>query len=104
MTPHSRPEPASDAESTFPRDATEEEIRSLPRIVDKVPFSAWAAALIGSAERFSYYAVLSIWRALRKPNNPCELHYQRGGVACNKQLTKGAGFSPNTRFRELHAA
>lgn len=55
-------EPVSDAESNFPRDATEEEINSLPRIVDRVPFAAWAAALIGSAERFSYYAIISIWR------------------------------------------
>lgn len=56
-------EPISDTESNFPRDATEEEISNLPRIVDRVPFGAWAAALIGSAERFSYYAIISIWRA-----------------------------------------
>lgn len=55
-------DPVSDAESNFPRDATEEEIDTLPRIVDRVPFAAWAAALIGSAERFSYYAIISIWR------------------------------------------
>jgi hypothetical protein len=46
----------------LPRDATEDEIRTLPRVVDKIPLAAWAAALVGSAERFSYYCIISIWR------------------------------------------
>jgi len=56
-------EPVSDAESSLlPRDATEEEIRTLPRVVDRIPLAAWAAALVGAAERFSYYAIVTIWR------------------------------------------
>lgn len=55
-------EPLSDTESQFPRDATEDEMRTLPRVVDRIPLAAWAAALIGAAERFSYYAIISIWR------------------------------------------
>lgn len=46
----------------LPRDATEDEIRTLPRVVDKIPLAAWAAAFVGSAERFSYYCIISIWR------------------------------------------
>jgi hypothetical protein len=46
----------------LPREATEDEIRTLPRVVDKIPLAAWAAALVGSAERFSYYCIISIWR------------------------------------------
>ncbi|KAL2268417.1 hypothetical protein VTJ83DRAFT_3263 [Remersonia thermophila] len=59
------PEPAhrssSDGE-VLPREATDEDLRTLPRIVDKVPLAAWAAALVGSAERFSYYCIISIWQ------------------------------------------
>ncbi|KAL1844005.1 hypothetical protein VTJ49DRAFT_6409 [Mycothermus thermophilus] len=61
----SRPEPthktSSDGE-VLPREATEEDLRTLPRVVDKVPPAAWAAALVGSAERFSYYCIISIWQ------------------------------------------
>lgn len=46
----------------LPRDATEDEIVTLPRVVDKIPLAAWAAAFVGSAERFSYYCIISIWR------------------------------------------
>lgn len=60
--PNLSTDPVSDSESALPRDATEEEIRTLPRAVDRIPPAAWAAALIGSGERFSYYAVISIWR------------------------------------------
>jgi POT family proton-dependent oligopeptide transporter len=51
----------------LPRDATEDEIRTLPRVVDKIPVAAWAAALVGSAERFSYYCIISIWREFYYP-------------------------------------
>ncbi|EMD85234.1 hypothetical protein COCC4DRAFT_76455 [Bipolaris maydis ATCC 48331] len=44
------------------RDATEAEIRDLPHIVDSVPFVAWAAALIGAAERFGYYSTVITWQ------------------------------------------
>ncbi|KAK4124396.1 oligopeptide transporter [Parathielavia appendiculata] len=44
------------------RNATEDEIRSLPKVVDKIPLAAWAAAMVGSAERFSYYSIISIWQ------------------------------------------
>ena len=51
----------SDALS-LPRDATDDEIRSFPRVVDSIPLAAWGAALVGSSERFSYYATVSVWR------------------------------------------
>ncbi|KAK7420418.1 peptide transporter ptr2 [Neonectria magnoliae] len=38
------------------RDATEEEIKSLPHIIDKLPPAAWAAALIGASERLIRWA------------------------------------------------
>jgi hypothetical protein len=53
--------PVSDIE-LLPRDATDEEIRNLPLVVDHIPLAAWAAALVGAAERFSYYSIISIWR------------------------------------------
>ncbi|KAL2257918.1 hypothetical protein VTK26DRAFT_8974 [Humicola hyalothermophila] len=56
-------EVVSSSEGCFqPRDATEDEIRSLPRVVDKIPLAAWAAAMVGAAERFSYYSIISIWQ------------------------------------------
>ncbi|KAK3290960.1 oligopeptide transporter [Chaetomium fimeti] len=55
-------EPVSDVESTLPRDATDEEVHTLPRVVDRIPIAAWAAALVGAAERFSYYSTVSIWQ------------------------------------------
>lgn len=61
-------EPVSDVESTLPRDATDEELHALPRVVDRIPVAAWAAALVGAAERFSYYSTISIWR---KGVRPC---------------------------------
>jgi len=50
------------SDADLPRDATDEEINSLPHIVDKLPPKAWAAAAIGATERFSYYCFVSIWR------------------------------------------
>lgn len=44
------------------RDATDDEIDKLPHIIDKLPPEAWAAAVIGASERFSYYCFVSIWR------------------------------------------
>lgn len=50
------------AVDSIPRDATDEEVENLPHLVDKLPPAAWAAALIGASERFSYYCFVSIWR------------------------------------------
>ncbi|SPO04646.1 related to H+/oligopeptide symporter [Cephalotrichum gorgonifer] len=44
------------------RDATNDEIKSLPHVIDRVPPAAWAAALIGAWERFSYYCIITIWQ------------------------------------------
>ncbi|KAF2027053.1 oligopeptide transporter [Setomelanomma holmii] len=44
------------------REATEAELRDLPHIVDRVPFVAWAAALVGAAERFGYYSTVITWQ------------------------------------------
>ncbi|GJD01078.1 oligopeptide transporter [Colletotrichum higginsianum] len=52
------------AVDSVPRDATDDEVENLPHLVDKLPPAAWAAALIGASERFSYYCFVSIWRAL----------------------------------------
>jgi len=61
-TPYVSTEPVSDVESSFPREATEDELQTLPRIVDKIPLAVWAATFVGATERFSYYAALAIWR------------------------------------------
>jgi POT family proton-dependent oligopeptide transporter len=62
--PVSSSEAVSDIESTLPRDATDEEVHTLPKVVDRIPIAAWAAALVGAAERFSYYSTISIWREM----------------------------------------
>ncbi|KAK3346085.1 oligopeptide transporter [Lasiosphaeria hispida] len=62
QTPTVSTESVLDMESSPPRDATEEELQELPRIVDRIPLAAWAAALVGATERFSYYAVLAVWQ------------------------------------------
>jgi POT family proton-dependent oligopeptide transporter len=66
--PISSSEAVSDIESTLPRDATEDEVRTLPKVVDRIPIAAWAAALVGAAERFSYYSTISIWREEPSPS------------------------------------
>lgn len=44
------------------RDATRDEIESLPHVVDDVPYIVWAALLAGAAERFTFYAITAPWR------------------------------------------
>lgn len=45
-----------------PREATADEIKSLPHVVDRLPFSAWAVIIAGAAERFAYFGVIAPWR------------------------------------------
>ncbi|KAF1828645.1 oligopeptide transporter [Decorospora gaudefroyi] len=44
------------------REATKDEIQNLPHIIGKVPFEAWAAAILGAAERFGYYSTIITWQ------------------------------------------
>lgn len=44
------------------RDATEDEIRDLPHVVDTLPFIVWIALVASGAERFTFYAVTTPWR------------------------------------------
>lgn len=50
------------------RDATEEEIRTLPHIIDEIPAAVWIAQFIGAAERFTYYGITAPWRETRQPS------------------------------------
>jgi hypothetical protein len=51
--------------STFEdRDATEEEINTLPHVVDKIPFSATLVIIAGAGERFTYFAIIAPWRKI----------------------------------------
>ncbi|KEZ41454.1 hypothetical protein SAPIO_CDS7590 [Scedosporium apiospermum] len=43
------------------RDATQEEIDSLPHVADKLPFAAWAVILAGAFERFTYFGLIAPW-------------------------------------------
>ncbi|KAK1981817.1 oligopeptide transporter [Colletotrichum cereale] len=58
--------PTSDADAQaldcLPRDATDDEIDSLPHVIDKLSPAAWVAALIGASERFAYYCFVSVWQ------------------------------------------
>lgn len=56
-----------------PRDATEEEIQSLPHTVDSIPRAVWIVTIAGAAERFSYYAVSAPWR--ESDSNPFASHH-----------------------------
>ena len=44
------------------RDATEDEIETLPHIRDKLPFVAWVVIIAGAAERFTYFGLMAPWR------------------------------------------
>ena len=57
----SRTESTSEDDHT-PRDATEEEIKSLRHVVDTIPRIVWVALMVGAAERFTYYGVSAPWR------------------------------------------
>ncbi|KAK3997948.1 putative peptide transporter [Cladorrhinum sp. PSN332] len=49
-------------DTTLPRDATEEEIASLPHVTDKIPFAAWAVIIAGAGERFTYFGLITPWQ------------------------------------------
>lgn len=44
------------------RDATEEEIKDLPHVVDSVSRAVWVALIANATERFTFYAVTTPWR------------------------------------------
>ena len=44
------------------RDATEDEVKTLPHVVDSIPIVVWIALVAGALERFTYYAVTAPWR------------------------------------------
>ncbi|PLB55687.1 oligopeptide transporter [Aspergillus steynii IBT 23096] len=44
------------------RDATEDEIKTLPHVVDSVPFIVWVALVAGASERFTFYAISAPWQ------------------------------------------
>ena len=46
------------------RDATEEEIAAYLPGIDRIPAAVWIVALVGAAERFSFYATTVPWRML----------------------------------------
>ena len=47
------------------RDASDHECQTLPHVVDEIPTTVWIAALIGAAERFTYYGITAPWRELQ---------------------------------------
>lgn len=52
----------SSSESFQTRDATDEEIDSLPHVMDSTPTAAWIVVLAGAAERFTYFGIIAPWR------------------------------------------
>lgn len=49
-----------------PRDATEEEIKTLRHVSDRVPSAAWIVILAGAAERATYFGIIAPWRTLTR--------------------------------------
>ncbi|KAK0666769.1 putative peptide transporter [Cercophora samala] len=49
-------------DSILPRDATEDEIATLPKVTDKIPFAAWAVIVAGAGERFTYFGLIAPWQ------------------------------------------
>jgi hypothetical protein len=56
------PEPPHPDGSDELRDASDEEIRDLRHIIDKVPRKVWIVLLASGAERFTFYVVSTPWR------------------------------------------
>ena len=54
-------------EAFSPRDATDLEIETLPYVIDRVPFAAWAVIFAGAAERFTYFGLIAPWRESQLP-------------------------------------
>ena len=46
----------------FPRDSTEDELKSLPHVVDRIPLRAWIVIIAAASERFTYFGVMAPWR------------------------------------------
>ncbi|MCJ1265026.1 peptide transporter ptr2 [Lobaria immixta] len=45
-----------------PRDATEEEIKTLRHVSDRIPTAAWIVILAGAAERATYFGIIAPWQ------------------------------------------
>jgi POT family proton-dependent oligopeptide transporter len=44
------------------REAMEDDIKTLRHVVDYIPRRVWIAALVGAAERFTFYGITAPWR------------------------------------------
>jgi hypothetical protein len=53
-------------ENSFPREATNEEIKNLIHEVDDFPGTAWLLVFTGAAMQFARYGVTVIWRKYPK--------------------------------------
>ncbi|KAL8836194.1 MAG: hypothetical protein Q9176_006455 [Flavoplaca citrina] len=68
--------PAQNLElGSHPRDATEDEVATLPHVTDRIPIAAWIVILAGAAERATYFGVIAPWRdqyVQKKPQLSCK--------------------------------
>lgn len=55
---------------SHPRDATEDEVATLPHVTDRIPIAAWIVILAGAAERATYFGVIAPWRAWTSSSLP----------------------------------
>ncbi|CEJ92610.1 hypothetical protein VHEMI08249 [[Torrubiella] hemipterigena] len=69
------------------RDASDEEIKSLPHVADSIPFNVWVALLASGAERFSFYAVSTPWQNY--------IQNDRGSIAVPGALGLGQSTATN---------
>lgn len=44
------------------REPTEEEIKNLRHVIDKLPRTVWIALIVGAAERLTCYTITAPWR------------------------------------------
>ncbi|KAI0387566.1 oligopeptide transporter [Hypomontagnella monticulosa] len=68
----SRPNIDSTASSTYPREATVDDLVRLRHVADKVPKIVWLVAFTGAAQRFAYYGTTVPWQNYlqNEPGNP----------------------------------
>lgn len=89
--------PVAPAADNQRRHATDEEIKTLRHVSDKIPLAAWIVILAGAAERATYFGIIAPWRMCTRP---CHSSRRQDG-----RLTDVAeNYMQNARFHGIPGA